>query len=215
MNRAEPILVEGRDGLRGTIENAAGPNGRATIRLEDGRAVEVPAELLIVQQDGNYHLDLTLAELELADARRSGVVGAAIGEVIGESASGHGTVIPVVREELEIGKRTVETGTVRIKKIVREREEVVDIPLLREEIEVKRIPINRIVEGPVEARQEGETWILPLVEEVLVVEKRLMLKEEVRVTRRQIEERRPQHFTLRTEEAEVERTSDEPLIQKT
>ena len=115
---------------------------------------------------------------------------------------------------MEVGKRTVETGTVRIKKVVREREEVVDVPLLREEVHVERVPINRIIKGPVEARQEGETWVLPLVEEVLVVEKRLMLKEEVRVTRRQIEERRPQRVTLRTEDAEVERVGNESRADK-
>ena len=74
-----------------------------------------------------------------------------------------------------------------------------------EEVEVERVPVNRLVEGPVAVRQEGDTTIVPLVEEILVVEKRLMLKEELRITKRRVEEHAPQRITLRTEEATVER----------
>lgn len=217
MSRTAPIVVEGRDGLHGTVEDAAGPGGRATIRLDDGRVVSVLTELLIAQPDGSYRLDLSPTDLGLAGTGRVGAVGAAIGESVGGSAAAvreREGVIPIVREELDVSKRTIETGTVRVKKLIREREEVVDIPLLREEVQVERVPINRFIEGPVEARQEGETWILPLVEEVLVVEKRLMLKEELRVTRRQVEEHRPQRVTLRSEEAEIERTEIEPRRNK-
>ena len=108
-------------------------------------------------------------------------------------------------EELEVGKRTVETGRVQISKRVHEREEVVDVPLLREEVEIQRVAVNRVVEGPVAIRQEGDTTIVPVVEEVLVVEKRLMLKEELRITKRRVEEHRPQRVTLRSEDATVER----------
>ena len=51
--------------------------------------------------------------------------------------------------------------------------------------------------------------IVPILEEVLVVEKRLMLKEELHIRRRQVEESQPQRIVLRTEEATVERVKDE------
>jgi len=116
--------------------------------------------------------------------------------------------VPVVHEVLDVQKRWVETGRVRVKKVVYQREEVVDEPLLREEVEVERIAINRAVDGPVAVRHEGDVMIVPILEEVLVVEKRLVLKEELHIRRRQVQESHPQRITLRTEEATVEHVKD-------
>lgn len=118
-----------------------------------------------------------------------------------------GAVIPVVEEALEIGRREVETGRVRVTKLVREAQELVDLPVHTDEVHVERVPIGRIVNGPVGSRQEGDTLILPVVEEVLVVEKRLRLVEEVRITRKRTEARNPQTVTLRKEEVQIERLS--------
>jgi uncharacterized protein (TIGR02271 family) len=112
--------------------------------------------------------------------------------------------IPVLQEELEVGKRKVETGVTRVKKTVHEREEVIDEPLVKEEVQVERVPINRYVEGPVPVREEDGVTIVPLLEEVLVVEKRLLLKEELRITKRTKTVRDPQRVILRSEEALVE-----------
>jgi len=98
---------------------------------------------------------------------------------------------------------------VRIRKVVHEREEVVDEPLLDEEVEVERVSINRVVGEPVQIRYEGDIAIIPLHEEVLVVEKRLMLKEELHVAKRQVERRDPQKVSLRREEAVIERKDRE------
>jgi uncharacterized protein (TIGR02271 family) len=103
----------------------------------------------------------------------------------------------------------VETGRVRIRKIVHEREEMVDPPLLREEVVIERVPVNRMVDGPIAAYSEEDTLIIPVLEEVLVIEKRLLLKEEVRITKRRVETHRPQRVTLRREEAVVERLNQE------
>jgi uncharacterized protein (TIGR02271 family) len=112
--------------------------------------------------------------------------------------------IPVLQEELEVGKRKVETGVTRVQKTVHEREEVIDQPLVKEEVQVERVPINRYVEGPVPVREEDGVTIVPLLEEVLVVEKKLMLKEELRITKRTKTVRDPQRVILRSEEALVE-----------
>ncbi len=113
-------------------------------------------------------------------------------------------VIPIVEEKLHVGKQTVETGITRVRKIVREREEVIDEPLLRHEAYVSRVPINRYVEQAPSMRQEADTIIVPVVEEVLYVEKRLLLKEELRITRKSSTVREPQRVVLRGEEAVVE-----------
>ncbi|WP_437332085.1 DUF2382 domain-containing protein [Sorangium sp. So ce394] len=116
--------------------------------------------------------------------------------------------MPVVAQELEVKKRTVESGRVRITKQVHERVEAVEEPLVSERVVVERVAIDRVVTEPPATRQEGDTLIVPVVEEVLFVEKRLVLKEELRITRvRSVEMSPPERVTLRREDVRVERVS--------
>jgi uncharacterized protein (TIGR02271 family) len=161
------------------------------VQLDDGRQVLVPLEALHRQEDGSYALHLDPAELEA----RQGT---------GRQVSGRPLVIPVMVEALEIDKRRVETWRVRISKVVHEREEVIDEPLLSEEVSIERLPIHRFVDEAIPIRYEGDTMIISLLEEVPVVEKRLILKEELRITKRQVEAHQPVRVTLRREEATVE-----------
>ena len=62
-----------------------------------------------------------------------------------------------------------------------------------------------MVDGPVPVREENGTTIISIVEEVLVVEKRLMLREEIHIRKQRIETHQPQHITLRSEEVRIER----------
>ena len=190
--------VISKDGVRGTLV-AGMPADAATsdvlVRFETGQQVLVPADALTMQADGRYYyLALRLDELE----RQSG---ASI------QPADQPYVVPGVEERLEIGRRQVELGRVRVHKHVHERTEVVDEPLLRDNVTVTRVPINRVIEQPVGARQDGETLIVPVLEEVLVVEKRLLLVEEVHITRRTVETRQPEEITLRREEVTVERVA--------
>lgn len=113
-------------------------------------------------------------------------------------------VVPILAEEILVGKRTIETGRVRVHKSVQEREEIVDELLEQETVEVERVPINRIIERPIPTRQEGDVTIISVTKEVLVVEKRLMFTEEVRITRRKSEFHEPQRVVLHSEEIAVE-----------
>ena len=113
-------------------------------------------------------------------------------------------VVPLLAETLSIGKETVVTGGVRVSTRIRERTETADPLLRREDVSVERVPINRPVTEAPQPYQDGDTLVIPILEEVLVVEKRLMLKEEVRVRRTQTEVHSPQAVTLRAEEAVIE-----------
>lgn len=119
-------------------------------------------------------------------------------------------VIPVIEETVEVGRRMVDTGEgVRIEKRVMEREEQIDEPLMRDELIVERVWIDRIVSGPEPIQHyDGETLVVPVLEEVLVLEKKVRLKEEVRITRRQRQTRAPQTVSLKSEEVSVERFDD-------
>ena len=109
----------------------------------------------------------------------------------------------VAREELEVSKREVETGVVRVRKVVHEQEKVVHERLRRQEADIQRVPVNRLLAEPVEPRYEGDTLVVPILEEVLV--KQWMLKEEVRIRRSVVEMPHEERALLKSEEAIVER----------
>ena len=126
--------------------------------------------------------------------------------VMSEKRSGHpDTTLPLVSEELEVSKRIHESSHVHVRTGAREREVLVEEPLVREEAEVQRIPINRAIEEPLDVRYEGDVLVIPVVEEVLVVRKQLMLMEEIRIRRRAVEHRHSERVKLRREEVAIER----------
>ena len=116
-------------------------------------------------------------------------------------------VIPIVEEQVVVQKRKTLTEGVRVQTTVREEEARIDEPVTTETVEVERVPLDRWVEGPVPVRQEGDTTIVTLIEEVVVVEKRLRATEEIRITRRRDTERHSETVTLRREEAVIERVN--------
>jgi stress response protein YsnF len=72
-------------------------------------------------------------------------------------------------------------------------------------VDVQRVRVDRPIDHVPPVRVEGDTTIVPVVEEVLVVEKRLILREEVRLTARRSEHHNPKVEKLRSEEVIVER----------
>jgi stress response protein YsnF len=77
-------------------------------------------------------------------------------------------------------------------------------------VEIDRTPIGRQIDALPAVRDEGDTIVIPIVEEVLVIERRLLLKEEVRVRRVRSTERHQESVTLRHHEAVVTRLPVEP-----
>jgi uncharacterized protein (TIGR02271 family) len=114
-------------------------------------------------------------------------------------------VVPIAEEKLEVGKRRVETGRVRVRKRVEERVEQVDLPVSREVVEVRRVAVNRPVETVPEIQEREDEIIVPVVEEELVVTRRLVVKEEIHLITRRSSEHRVAAVTLRRESAEIER----------
>lgn len=123
-------------------------------------------------------------------------------------AAGEKMVIPVIAEEISVGKQVVETGKVRISKRISEHEELVDVPLFREEVQVARVPVNLFVEQLPPVRKEGDTMIIPVVEEQIVIQKKLLLVEELHVRKAVIEHHQPQTVNVRKEEVEIKRVAE-------
>jgi uncharacterized protein (TIGR02271 family) len=113
--------------------------------------------------------------------------------------------LELVEETLEVGKREVERGRVVVRTRVETREEVAEVDLTREEVGVERVPVGRPVEAPPPVREEDGVLIVPVLEERLVVTTELVLKEEIRITKRSRTEHVREPVTLRSERAEVER----------
>ena len=117
------------------------------------------------------------------------------------------TVIPVIEEQIVVDKYVIERGKVRVSKRISEHEEIVDEPLFHEEVRVERVPVNQIVESAPPVRNEGDTLVIPVVEERIFVEKRLVLVEELRIKKQLVETHQPQTFTLRKEQVEINRVA--------
>ena len=124
MDRAGSKTVTDAEGVCGRVVPAS-PEVRSTaahmvVQLDKGPQVLVPTHLLIPQPDGSYALPCRLAALEHARSEH-------------EAHQPEPLVVPVLVEELEVQKRVVETGKVRLTKVVHERETLVDEPLVARE----------------------------------------------------------------------------------
>ena len=112
---------------------------------------------------------------------------------------------PALPRRVDIQKRTVETGKVRVRKEVRMEVENIQVPTVLKNVDIERVPVNRFVDKPVAVRQEGGVWVIPILEEVPVIETRLRLKEEVRIRMRETASEHPEKVMLRREHSVVER----------
>lgn len=109
-------------------------------------------------------------------------------------------------EQVVVSRRQIPTGTVRVARVTREADRLVEEDLTHEQVEVKRIPVGRTVDAVPAVRVEGDVTILSVVEEVVVIERRLVLKEEVHVRRVRTTERHVETVIVREQTAEVTRT---------
>jgi uncharacterized protein (TIGR02271 family) len=155
------------------------------VQLDDGRQLLLPTHCLERRPDGGLYVPVDL----------DGAPGEAAQHM----------VIPLMGEQVKPQKQLRKTGMVRIKKKVRTEQRVIAQPLMREDVTVDRVVKNQIVTEALPIRFEGDTMIVPLLEEVLVVEKRLVLREEIHIRRNQSTVQKEERFTLRREEAEIER----------
>lgn len=188
--KSNPTVI-GRDGLRGILDPTVVQDRWIGLVLDDGRRVWIDRATLSPQSDGSYQIDL--APSDVAQMTTSEVVR-----------------VPVVQEFATVQKRVVEGEGVRVTKRARERVESVSLPVVREQIQVERVPVQQFVASMPEPRQEGSTYVVPVVEEVVVVEKRLFVREEVRITKSPVvDQSPPRQITLRSEEVQIERVEAE------
>ena len=115
-------------------------------------------------------------------------------------------VIPLHAEEISIARRIIPKSRVQVSTATRLKDAIVDELLAREEVVIERITVDKRIDAVPQVREEGTTIIIPVVEEVLVVERQLILKEEVHIRRVRRTERHQERVTLRKQEAFVTRS---------
>jgi stress response protein YsnF len=134
-----------------------------------------------------------------ADSPMQGSTGAA--RSVGEESG----VLRLLAEDATVSRQVIETGRVRVAKVTRTRDHLIDESLASTRFEVSRIPVGRLVDAMPSIKEDGDLTIVPIVEETVVVERRLMLKEELHIRRVQTSERYQQTVKLRYQTAEVTR----------
>src|SRR5918994_2958670 len=104
-------------------------------------------------------------------------------------------------EELRVGTREREAGALKVRKRVRTEREQIEVPTKHEEVTVERVP----VEGEATEAQIGEDEVsVPVTEEEVVVDKRAVAKEEIRLRKDVVEDTETVEEDVRREEVEVE-----------
>jgi stress response protein YsnF len=116
--------------------------------------------------------------------------------------------IQLVEESVSVEKERVLTGRVRVSTSSREVEELARASLAGTRVEVTRERVDRQIDAVPETRVEGDTTIIPVVEEIMVVEKRLVLVEEIRIRQTVTSEDVSVPVTLRKQTATVERINE-------
>jgi len=181
--------------------------GRILLTVRSSRPEEVRAVMrrygstdLRQRQDGVHTATPAPATPATIDNR------SAIGRNQDAAASAGGEKIEVREEELHPRKRSVKKGEVRVRKEVKTEHKTLDVPVTREEVVVERNPVNRRASGS-DIRETDEIRI-PVREDEVTVEKTPVVKEEVKVSKRQVPETEQVSGTVRKEQVKVEREGE-------
>jgi len=191
--------VEATDGRFGTVQSVIAQPGSGAIsyllvRHGDG-LVSLPAELIAeVVSPVEVRLGAT------RDAVRSRIAGTG-SAVVGESEQ---IRVPIYEERLRTEVRPVDLGEVRIHRTVEHVPMTATRSVERDELEIERVRVDRLLDQPVEPYQDGEWTVVPVMEEVLVVTRQLVLTEEVRIRTKRVAEEQEVYEVLRREHVSVE-----------
>lgn len=131
-----------------------------------------------------------------------------------ENSPDANVLVPIVEEEAHVGKQRVVTGKVRVGTKLELVNEIASASLEEQQVTVTRVPVNKTVTEVPQIRTHGEVTIIPVVEEIMVIEKRLVLKEELHIHRHVTTEQVDVPVTLKKQRAVIERVEVEPHSQE-
>lgn len=196
-------------GVLDDIDETSEPPSLVVRLQSDDRSVRIPYHQVDHQQSSDREIVTMIPGAELLHSHTVTHEASAEGaEAVREEAArgtetGDHLTISLSEEHLSAHTRDVERGRVVIHKRVETVPHEESIEVAHDEVDVERVEVNRDLDEPPVVRHEGDTMIVPVVEEVLVVEKRLRLVEELRVTRRRVSETTTIREDLRREVVDV------------
>ncbi|TMC99801.1 MAG: YsnF/AvaK domain-containing protein [Chloroflexi bacterium] len=201
---------KGGSGITNSLENLGLPEDEATFyngEFESGRTVVVvntrdrqQEASQILSRDGGYDY-----------ASRSGQTTgtSSYANTAGQATDYNtqaGQNVQLREEQLRANKQSVETGAVGLRKDVVSEQQSFDVPVNREEVVIERHAASgQSSDTPI---GEGETYRVPVREEQVTVDKQPVVREEVSLGKRQVQDSQRVSDTVRREEARVERQGD-------
>lgn len=160
------------------------------VRLESGQQVRLAPDLVERLADGSLRARVSFADVADGAAR---------------AASPADETLLEIEERLDIGRVLKEVDRALVSVRTGQTEETVTEPAWRETVDVRREAVDAVVTEVEDVRHEGNVTIVPMYEEVVVVERRLMLRERLHITISREETRIPHTVVLRHQYVEVER----------
>lgn len=156
------------------------------------------------RESGEHHPGIAMGDTESGEFREHGVGEEGVGEREDDLADEDELRVQRTEEELRTGTREREAGALNVRKRVRTERETQAVPTRREEVSVERVP----VEGEASEAEIGDDEIsVPVVEEEVVVEKRPVVKEELRIRKDVVEDEQVVEEDVRKEEVDVDDTT--------
>ena len=177
-------------GAAGWIDGPVIPGQPVAVRLDSGERLSLAPDLVGPGPGGSV-----AASVAFADVVAAGSVASTFGGETFQEIQERLSVVRVLRE-VDRARVSVRTGTT---------EETVTEPAWREAIDVRRVPVNETVDHVEDVRRDGNETVIPVYEEVVIVERRLVLRERLHVTIRREETNIPQRVVLRHQFVDVER----------
>jgi uncharacterized protein (TIGR02271 family) len=125
--------------------------------------------------------------------------------------------IPVVQENVVVDKQVIDNGRVNFKKDIDQEEKVIEARASHDEVTVQRVRIDKVVDAPPPAvRYEGNKMIISVLKEEIVVQKRLILVEELHVTKQTVTQKVRRPITVKKERVTVKQKGPAgPHLKKT
>lgn len=201
--KAKVIDEAGQVGRLMTHVSTSEQNGTVTIALEERRQVVVPTERLSQDGDGMAKFDGRFDEFDIIADDGAARESPSQHTPLPDDENGEPVRVPVARERMSVRRERRPVGRVRIHKRVEEEEVPIEDHLDFDEADIERVRVEQVVDAAPAIRREGDTVVIPLVEERLV--KQLVVVEEVRIKRRHRTEEIDESVTLRREKVDIER----------
>lgn len=188
-------LVRDAAGQAATLDGPFVPGETTEVVLGSGARARLAAGLIEARPDGSLFTRARFADI----TGGTGLAAASTGATVQTET------FQEVQEVLAVSKAVRETDRIRVSVKTATTTETVTEPVWSEAVEVRREPVGETVSSVEDVRSEGGVTIVPVYEEVFVVERRLVLRERLYVTLRREETQASETVTLRHQTVEVER----------